>query len=149
MARSLQLLLATLAVSLLALTAAAGASAAEAETPTATEEASTPPIAEEAPPAPMSVEFTRRRASLIGSRALVFVRCGGVVAQTCEGTLVLNGLGGAHKVPYLIDRGESQALAVPIGDGTSVDRGSRARVVARTMQLTGGTVRTSSILRVR
>jgi hypothetical protein len=145
MARSIRLLLATLAVSLFGLIAA-GAAAAEGEAPTTTAAA---PAAEEAAPAPMSVEFTRRRASLIGSRALVFVRCGGVVAETCEGTLVLNGLGGAHKVPYMIDRGETQPLAVPIGDGVTVDRGSRARVIARTLQLTGGTIRTSSILRVK
>lgn len=145
MARSLRLLLVTLAA-LLALLAG-GAAGAAAEAPLTTEPGAPPP-AEEAEPAPMSLEFPRRHASLVGARALVFVRCGGIVAQTCEGTLVLNGFGGAHKVPYSIERGERQALAVPLGDGDAVDRGSRARVVARTLQLSGGTVRTSSVLRV-
>jgi hypothetical protein len=102
--------------------------------------------AEEAPPAPMSIEFPQRHASLVGPRALVAVECSGDAGYACEGTLVLSGLGGAHKVPYLIDRGETRSLTVPLGD--EVDRGCRARVVARTMQLTGGTVRTSSVLRI-
>jgi hypothetical protein len=144
MARSLRLLLATLAVLLLALSAATVAAATEAP---ATETTVTPSEAE-AEPAPMSVEFPRRRASLIGARALVFVKCSGLASQTCEGTLVLKGPGGSHKVPYSIDRGEQQALAVPIGEGTAVSRGATARVVARTIQLSGSTVRTSRLLRV-
>lgn len=103
--------------------------------------------AEEAtPPAPMSINFPQRHASLVGPRALVAVECSGDTGYACEGTLVLSGLGGAHKVPYVIDRGETRSLTVPLG--VEVDRGCRARVVARTMQLTGGTVRTSSVLRI-
>jgi hypothetical protein len=105
--------------------------------------------AEEAPLSPMSVEFTRKRATLAGPRALVSVRCGGQAAYTCEGTLVLKGVGGAHKVPYSIERGEQRILVVPLGDeDTKVDPGCKAHVVARTLQLTGGTVRTSSVLRI-
>jgi hypothetical protein len=103
-------------------------------------------MVEETTPAPMSIQFPQRHASLVGPRAVVLVECGGVTASACEGTLVLKGLGGAHKVPYVIQRGEQQSLAVPLGD--EVDHGCRARVVARTLQLTGGTVRTSSVLRV-
>lgn len=108
--------------------------------------------AEEAPagaaqPAPMSIQFPQKHASLVGPRALVMVECGGVASQACEGTLVLSGLGGAHKVPYAIGRGQRQFLAVPLGDG--IDRGCRARVVARTLQLAGGSIRTSSLLRLR
>jgi len=94
----------------------------------------------------MSIQFPQRHASLVGPRAVVLVECGGATASSCEGTLVLKGLGGAHKVPYVIQRGEQRSLAVPLGD--EVDHGCRARVVARTLQLTGGTVRTSSVLRV-
>jgi hypothetical protein len=100
-----------------------------------------------AQPVPMSIQFPQKHASLVGPRALVMVECGGVAAQACEGTLVLSGLGGAHKVPYAIARGDRQFLAVPLGEG--VDGGCRARVVARTLQLTGGSVRTSSLLRLR
>lgn len=103
-------------------------------------------VAEETAPAPMSIQFPQRHASLVGPRAVVLVECGGATASACEGTLVLKGLGGAHKVPYVIQRGEQQSLAVPLGD--EVDHGCRARVVARTLQLTGDTVRTSSVLRV-
>lgn len=146
MARPLRLLLATLAALLLALSAGAAVAAAESEAPAATESSAAPAAEEEA--APMSVEFPRRRATVVGARALVFVKCSGLVAQTCEGTLVLSGVGGAHKVPFMIERGERQALAVPLGDGDKVDRGAKARVVARTLQLTGATVRTSSLLRI-
>ncbi|HEU4707546.1 MAG TPA: hypothetical protein VFS64_10180 [Solirubrobacterales bacterium] len=104
-------------------------------------------VGEEAEPAPMSIQFPQRHASLVGARALVMVECGGVAAPTCEGTLVLKGLGGAHKVPYAIVSGGRQYLAVPLGE--EVDRGCQARVVARTLQLTGGSVRTSSLLRLR
>jgi hypothetical protein len=108
--------------------------------------AATGAAAEEVASAPMSLQFPQRHASLLGPRAVVLVECGGGTASACEGTLVLKGLGNAHKVPYVIQRGEQQALAVPIGD--EVDHGCRARVIARTLQLTGGTVRTSSLLRV-
>lgn len=124
---------------------AASAAAAEAPSP----ESAAATTTEEAPPAPMSVEFTRKRATLAGPRALVPVRCDGQAAYTCEGTLVLRGVRGSHKVPYSIERGESRILVVPLGDeDTDVDPGCKARVVARTLQLTGGTVRTSSVLRV-
>jgi len=123
------------------------ASMAAAEVSTPGPDASA--TAEEAPPSPMSVEFTRKRATLVGPRALVSVRCSGLASYTCEGTLVLKGVGGAHKVPYSIERGEKRILAVPLGDEeTEVDPGCKAKVVARTLQLSGGTVRTSSVLQI-
>jgi hypothetical protein len=97
-------------------------------------------------PAPMSLQFPQRHAAVVGERALVLVECGGEAAAACEGTLVLNGRGGAHKVPYVIQRGARQSITVPLGD--QVSPGHRARVVARTMQWSGGTVRTSSVLRL-
>jgi len=99
-----------------------------------------------AEPAPMILEFPRRRAPLVGPRALVSVKCSGESGYACEGTLVLNGLDGVHKVPYVIDRGETRSLTVPLGD--EADAGCRAQAVARTLQLTGRTVRTSSVLRI-
>jgi hypothetical protein len=102
--------------------------------------------AEEAEPTPMSLQFPQRHATVVGERALVLVECGGEAAAACEGTLVLNGLGGAHKVPYVIQQGARQSVTVPLGD--QVNRGCRARVVARTLQWSGGTVRTSSLLRL-
>lgn len=102
--------------------------------------------AEEAEPAPMSLQFPQRHATIVGERALVLVECGGEAAAACEGTLVLNGQGGAHKVPYVIQQGARQSVTVPLGD--QVNHGCRARVVARTLQWSGGTVRTSSVLRL-
>lgn len=121
-----------LPVSLLALLAPLGAPAGAA--------------AEEAEPAPMSIQFPKRHAGLIGAQALVRVECNGLADVSCEGTLVLRGPGGAHKVPYTLQRGERRYLAVPLGKHAR--HGSRARVVARTMQLTGATVRTSRVLRI-
>jgi hypothetical protein len=94
----------------------------------------------------MTLEFPRRHASLVGPRALVSVKCSGDSGYACEGTLVLNGLNGAHKIPYVIDRGETRSLTVPLG--AEIDGGCRAQVVARTLQLTGRTVRSSSVLRI-
>lgn len=119
--------------------AAAGAVEAPLGVPAALE-------SESAEPAPMILEFPRRRAPLVGPRALVAVRCSGESGYACEGTLVLNGLDGVHKVPYVIDRGETRSLTIPLGDGA--DSGSRAQAVARTLQLSGRTVRTSSVLRI-
>ncbi len=102
--------------------------------------------AEEAESAPMSIQFPQRHATLLGPRALIPVECNGDAAVSCEGTLVLSGVGGAHKVPFALQLGERRFLTVPLGD--NVDHGCRARVVARTLQLTGGMVRTSSFLRI-
>jgi hypothetical protein len=102
--------------------------------------------AEEAEPAPMSIQFPQRHAELLGPRALVPVECSGDAAAACEGTLVLRGIGSAHKVPFALQLGERRYLTVPLGE--NVEHGRRARVVARTLQLTGGTVRTSSVLRI-
>ena len=102
--------------------------------------------AAEAEPAPMSLRFPQRHAGLLGPRALVPVECSGEAAVACEGTLVLRGHGRTHKVPYVIQSGIRQSLVVPLGAGVS--HGSRARVVARTLQWTGRTVRTTRVLRI-
>lgn len=146
MSSSLRLLLTCLA----ALAIAAGsATAATAELIPAPSDAASV-ASEAAEPAPMSIKFTRHRANLVGPRALVYVRCTGAASQACEGTLALQGQGLAHKVPYSIDQGESQVLVVPLGsDCDSLDGAGEARAVASTLQLSGGAVRTSSVLRVR
>lgn len=143
----LALVFALLALALAAAPASMAETAAAppaAESPAAESEGAT-----QEPPA-MSVEFTRRRAGLVGSRALVFVRCSGSIAETCEGTLVLSGLGGAHKVPYSIAREQHEVLAVPLGPaGESAPHGAKLRAVSHTLQLSGGTVSESSLLRIR
>jgi hypothetical protein len=107
------------------------------------------PAAAEAPPE-MTLQFTRRRAVLAGPRALVHVKCAGYEAGACVGTLALRGPGGAHKVPYSLEHGERRILAVPLGsDCDTIDPGTEARAIASTLQLTGTSVSTSSILRIR
>ena len=138
MARTQRLLVFLLAALAVALSAAGPVAAAEPEAP---------PAGEESAPEAMTVEFPRAHAGLVGPRALVPVKCSGAVAAMCEGTLVLTGAGGAHKVPYAIAQGEQQTLVVPIGEKVTA-HGYKARVVARTLQMTGGLVRTSRILRV-
>lgn len=108
--------------------------------------------AAEAPPAlapPVSIQFTQRSASLAGSRALVHVKCAGG-GEVCIGTLALQAPAGAHKVPFSIDRGEDQILVVPLGpDGPALGMLKSVRVVARTLQSSGGSVDTSRVLRIR
>ena len=94
----------------------------------------------------MSIQFPQRHAELLGPRALVQVQCSGLAATSCEGTLVLRGVGGSHKVPFALQLGERRFLTVPLGE--AVERGDKAHAVARTLQLSGGTVRTSSLLRI-
>jgi len=107
------------------------------------------PAAEEAPPE-MTLQFTRHRAVLAGPRALVHVKCAGYEAGACVGTLALRGPAGSHKVPYSLEHGERRILAVPLGsDCDAIDPGTEARAVASTLQLTGTSVRTSSILRIK
>lgn len=130
----------------LALTVALATSALADTTSEATPGA---PTAEEAPPQ-MLIEFTGRRAVLAGPRALVHVRCAGYESGSCVGTLALRGPAGAHKVPYSLEHGERRVLAVPLGsDCDAIDSGAEAKAVASTLQLTGTSVRTSSILRIK
>jgi hypothetical protein len=107
------------------------------------------PAGEAAPPT-MKIQFTGHRAPLAGSRALVRVKCAGYETGTCVGTLALSGPAGAHKIPYSLERGESRILAVPLGEECdSMGAGSRARVVASTLQLTGTSILTSATLRIK
>jgi hypothetical protein len=144
------LLLASLAALAVAAPGAAAATGDVTPAPSDSASSTSDLPAEAAKPAAMSLMFTRHRASLVGPRALVYVKCTGSASHACEGTLALRGAGGAHKVPFTIDRGESQVLVVPLGsDGDSLGGSGRARAVASTLQLSGSTVRTSSVLRVQ
>jgi hypothetical protein len=96
-------------------------------------------------PPTMSIAFTKRKATLVGARAMVYVKCTGFVSHSCVGTLSLQAAGGAHKVPFSIERGERQILAVPLGNDCD---GGKARAVASTVQLSGTSVGTTSVLRL-
>jgi hypothetical protein len=98
-------------------------------------------------PAPkMSVSFTKATASTVaGTRALVAVRCDGVVARECVGTLALETAAGTEKVAYSIAAGEKRTIVVPLL-GSAV---SSAKAVAETMQFEGASTRTSRVLRIK
>jgi hypothetical protein len=102
----------------------------------------------EAPTA--SLEFTRPTASLVGSRVLVRVRCGGSAQEPCVGTLAVKAACGSHKLPYSIDYGEEQIVPVPVGsDGQAIGRLKSVRAVARTLQSSGASLATGERLRIR
>jgi hypothetical protein len=97
-----------------------------------------------------SLEFTRRTASLVGSRALVYVRCEGESGEPCVGTLALRGGAGSHKTPYSIECDEEQIVVVPLGaDERALGRLKSVRAVARTLQPSGASVATAKRLRIR
>ncbi|HEX8754508.1 MAG TPA: hypothetical protein VF731_13940 [Solirubrobacterales bacterium] len=84
---------------------------------------------------------------MVGSQALVFVRCLGSRASTCNGTLALATRGNKHTVPFAVIGGTGQSLTVPLGP--DAERAKRAVAVARTSQPSGGYARSSEVLRLR
>jgi len=86
----------------------------------------------------MSLVFTAETARLVGSSALVPVRCLGPQEGLCSGTVTLSVKGRKHKAPFSLVGGSAQNLVVPVGgagwparsrrgeDGTR-DRGLCAR----------------------
>lgn len=101
---------------------------------------------EATPPGP-SVSFPSARGSLVGSQAVVPVKCVGPEASTCSGTLTLTTNGNKHKVPFAMIGGSSQSLTVPLGTDSTTVR--RAFAVALTAQESGAYLRSSGVLRLR
>jgi hypothetical protein len=100
----------------------------------------------EAPTPKMSVSFTKATAATVaGTRALVAVRCDGIVSRECVGTLALETAAGTEKVAYSIAAGEKRTVVVPLPAAAV----SSAKAVAETMQLEGASTRTSRVLRIK
>ncbi|MGV1047767.1 MAG: hypothetical protein ACOYD4_04475 [Solirubrobacterales bacterium] len=100
----------------------------------------------------MSLEFTRSTARVLGSGALVFVKCSGAGSGLCTGTVALRLGGSSHKVPFSVVGGASQSLVVPLGsDKKAFDRasGKTALAVASTAQPLGDYVETTGVLHLR
>lgn len=95
-----------------------------------------------------SIGFARETAELIGSDALVLVRCEGEAGDICSGTLTLSFSGNKHKAPFSVLAGTSQSVSVTIGGGGQL-AGRRAVAVAKTVQPTGRFARSSEVLRFR
>ena len=153
--RSRGRLVAALAVAALALAGlapAASAGTAAAAEPEAAAALASALALDTAPASKMAIEFTSATARVVGPGAVVRVRCTGVGARGCVGTLAINAPGEPPEVPYSIDRGRQQALVVPLGEQRSIFAGMvavRSRVVARTVQSSGGSIRTARVLRFK
>ncbi len=131
--RHLRLVLAGLTVAALAMVLASSAAARSA-------------------PDGMSIAFPSKTAGVSGPGALVLVRCAGSGNRECAGTLTVEGLSEDHSVPYAVAKGEQRSLVVPLGSEREFFTGIAApkmRVVAETLQSTGGTVRTARVLRFK
>lgn len=95
-----------------------------------------------------SLVFTAETARLVGSTALVPVKCLGPREESCTGTVTLTANGRKHKAPFSVIGGTSQSLAVPVGSGRGLTE-RRAVAVARTLQPLGDYARSSGVLRFR
>lgn len=111
------------------------------------------PAAADSPAAAgMSIVFPSKTASVSGPGAVVLVKCAGSSARECAGTLTVEGLSENHSVSYAVARGEQRSLVVPLGGDRGFFSGIAApkmRVVAETVQPTGGTARSVRVLRFK
>lgn len=95
----------------------------------------------------LSLAFPSESAHLVGTQALVLVKCLGSQTSSCNGTLTLTTKGHKHKVPFSVIGGTSENVTVPLRSDAS--NAKRALVVARTAQASGRYVRSSEVLDVR
>jgi hypothetical protein len=93
----------------------------------------------------MSLSFPRQTARLVGPDALFLVKCAGSQNGICSGTVTLSAGGQKHKVPFSVVGGSSQSLTVPVGSSKGLS-GTAGIAVARTVQPSGGSVRSSEVL---
>lgn len=98
--------------------------------------------------APMNLVFTKASATLVGSEALVPVRCEGPRSGICNGTAVLRLRGTKRTVPFAVSGGSRSSLAVTVGSAEAL-HGERAVALARTAQQDGGYLRAREVLRLR
>jgi len=93
----------------------------------------------------MSLVFSAESAHLVGSSALVPVKCLGSGNGLCNGTVTLTVKGAKHKVPFALVGGSAQTLEVPVGSAGGLS-GATAVAVARTQQAVGGYSRATGVL---
>jgi hypothetical protein len=142
----LGLALAVLSLALLTPVAeGASLSSARAVTPQA-------PVATSSAPQGMSLEFLSKTAKVAGPGALVEVRCVGTTAASCVGTVSIEAPGEPPQVAYSIDAGDKRTVVVPLGEQRGIFDGIvsvKSRVVAETVQVEGGSVRSARTLRFK
>lgn len=100
------------------------------------------------PRSEVSLVFPAATARLIGSTALVPVKCLGPRIEQCTGTVTLSANGHKHNAPFALVGGTSQSLAVPV-DSSGELANRRAVAVARTLEPAGSYARSSGVLRFR
>ena len=103
-------------------------------------------------PQGMSIEFLSKTAKVAGPGALIEVRCIGTTGTSCVGTVSIEAPGEPPEVAYSIDRGEKRTVVVPLGEQRGIFDGIisvKSRVVAQTVQVEGGSVRSSRTLRFK
>lgn len=96
-------------------------------------------------PSEMNLSFASESARLVGHEALVLVRCTGSRNGICSGTVTVSARGRKHKVPFSVVGGSIQSLTVPVGSSRALGATS-GLAVARTVQPSGGYVRSSEVL---
>lgn len=97
---------------------------------------------------PMSLVFMRPTARVVGSEALVSVKCVGSRNAICSGTVSISIAHRRHQAPFSVGGGSRQSLAVPVGPRRAVGN-ALGRAVASTTQPSGGYVRIREALRFR
>lgn len=99
-------------------------------------------------PSQMNLVFTSGSARLVGSEALIPVRCEGPQSGICSGTAVLRVAGQKHEVPFSVTGGARQSLAVTLARADAL-RGKRAVALAKTAQQSGGYLRAREVLQLK
>lgn len=99
-------------------------------------------------PSQMNLVFTKGSARIVGSEALVPVRCEGPQAGICTGTAVFKVAGKKREFPFAVTGGTRSSLAVTLGRAEGL-RGKRAVALARTVQQGGGYANAREVLRLR
>ncbi|MFN8217040.1 MAG: hypothetical protein U0R71_10655 [Solirubrobacterales bacterium] len=129
-----------LALAALALVGIAAAPAAAAE----------PEIPLASPLAPsMTLAFAGQEAEVVGTRAVLAVKCRGPRSGTCDGTVTLSVGGSDHSAAFSVLGGHRQSLVVPLGPGAPRHARHRVRAVAETVQELGACQQTERFLRLR
>ena len=95
----------------------------------------------------MSLAFTGTKAKIVGTGAVVAVRCKGSRSGSCTGTLSLRVGATTHKAAFSVPGGHRQTIVVPLGSDDNGSGQDRVRAVAKTVQPLGSCHRTERFLR--
>jgi hypothetical protein len=85
----------------------------------------------------MRLAFSGHRVQLVGSGAVVPVRCKGPRSGSCTGTVSLHFAGVTHKAAFSVAGGHRQSVVVPLGADRDRVGTQRLRAVASTVQPLG------------